>query len=64
MQVLCGSLPPLDVKGYIMRTLRNILTNEVVITVGRRKNGAVAMLFDDDSIAWFDADLLKYFEEV
>lgn len=47
-----------------MRKLRNTLTNEVVITVGRRKNGAVAMLFDDDSIGWFDADLLKYFEEV
>lgn len=47
-----------------MRTLRNILTNEIVITVGRRKNGAVAMLFDDDSIGWFDADLLKYFVEV
>lgn len=47
-----------------MRRLRNILTNEVVITVGRRKNGAVAMLFDDDSIGWFTADLLKYFEEV
>ncbi len=47
-----------------MRTMRNTVTNEIAITVGRRKNGAVAFLFSDDSIGWFDADLLKFWVEV
>lgn len=47
-----------------MRTMRNILTNEVAITVGRRKDGSVAFMFDDNSIGWFDAVLLKYWVEV
>lgn len=47
-----------------MRTLRSTLTGVEFITVGRRKNGAVALMSDDNVITWFDADLLKYFEEV
>ncbi len=47
-----------------MRTMQNITSGEIAITVGRRKNGAVAFLFSDDSIGWFDADLMKYWVEV
>ena len=47
-----------------MRTLKSTLTNVVFITVGRRKDGSVALLSDDNQITWFDADLLKYFVEV
>lgn len=47
-----------------MRTLKSTLTNVTAITVGRRKDGSVALLFDDDEIRWFAADLLKYFVEV
>lgn len=47
-----------------MRTMRNTTTNEVAITVGRRKDGSVAFLFDDNSIGWFDANLMKYWVEV
>ncbi len=47
-----------------MRTLKSTLTGQEFITVGRRKDGAVALLSDDDQITWFAADLLKYFQEV
>jgi hypothetical protein len=48
-----------------MRTVRNTIAGTVGITVGLRKDGSVAVLFDDDSIAWFDTELFtKYFEEV
>lgn len=47
-----------------MRTLKSILTGVEFITVGRRKNGDVALMSDDDVITWFEADLLKFFEEV
>lgn len=47
-----------------MRTLKSTLTGQEFITVGKRKNGAVALLSDDNLITWFDADLLKYFREV
>lgn len=48
-----------------MRNVRNTVTGITGITVGRRKDGSVAVLFDDDSIGWFEADPFgKYFEEV
>lgn len=47
-----------------MRKLKSTLTGQEFVTVGRRKSGAVALLSDDNIITWFDADLLKYFEEV
>lgn len=40
-----------------MRTLKSIKTQQVVgETVGLRKDGSVAVLFDDDSLGWFTAD--------
>lgn len=39
-----------------MRTVKNIYTNLEGITVGLRKDGSVAVLFDDDSLGWFTAD--------
>jgi hypothetical protein len=47
-----------------MRTLKSTLTGQEFITVGKRKNGTVALMSDDNQITWFDADLLKYFTEV
>jgi hypothetical protein len=47
-----------------MRTLKSVLTGVEFITVGRRKDGSVALMSDDNVITWFDADLLKFFEEV
>jgi len=48
-----------------MINVKNTLTNLVGITVGQRKDGSRAVLFEDNSVAWFDADLFtKYFEEV
>ena len=48
-----------------MRNVINTITGFEGVTVGRRKNGAVAVLFDDESIGWFDAELFgKYFVEV
>jgi len=40
-----------------MRTLKSKVTGQVVgITVGQRKDGSVAVLFDEDSqIAWYSA---------
>lgn len=40
-----------------MRTLKSIKTQQVVgETVGLRKDGSVAVLFDDNTISWFTAD--------
>lgn len=48
-----------------MTSVMNTMTGFTGITVGRRKNGAVAVLFDvDDSIGWFDAELFARFFEV
>lgn len=47
-----------------MRTLKNALTGQEFITVGKRKNGDVALMSDDNVITWFEADLLKFFDEV
>lgn len=48
-----------------MRVVAHTLTSLVGVTVGRRKDGSRAVLFEDDSIAWFDADMFaKYFREI
>ena len=48
-----------------MRTVKNTITEMVGITVGLRKDGSVAVMFDDNSIGWYDAELFgKYFEEI
>lgn len=47
-----------------MRTVKNIYTNLEGITVGLRKDGSVAVLFEDDSIAWFDSVEFNSFYEV
>lgn len=40
-----------------MRTVKSNKTLQVVgVTVGLRKDGSVAVLFDDDSLGWFTAD--------
>lgn len=40
-----------------MRTLKSIATQQVVgSTVGLRKDGSVAVLFDDNQISWFKAE--------
>lgn len=38
-----------------MRNVKHTITNIEGITVGLRKDGSVAVLFEDDSIAWFDS---------
>ena len=39
-----------------MRTLMTITTHQVVgITVGLRKDGSTAVLFDDGQIRWYSA---------
>jgi hypothetical protein len=49
-----------------MINVKNTLTNLVGITVGQRKDGSRAVLFDGASeVHWFDADLFAtYFVEV
>lgn len=48
-----------------MRTVKNIYTSLVGITVGLRKDGSVAVLFEDNSIEWFSAvEFNSYYEEV
>jgi hypothetical protein len=48
-----------------MRTVKNTLTKCVGITVGRRKDGSVAVMFDDNSLGWYDAELFaRFFVEV
>lgn len=40
-----------------MRTLKSVKTQQIVgETVGLRKDGSVAVLFDDNQILWFKAD--------
>lgn len=40
-----------------MRTLKSKVTGQVVgDTCGLRKDGSVAVLFDDNQIAWYSAD--------
>lgn len=40
-----------------MRTVKSRKTGQVVgDTVGRRKDGSIAVLFDDDSIEWYSAE--------
>lgn len=40
-----------------MRTLKSNKTRQTVgVTVGARKDGSVAVLFDDDTIKWYKAD--------
>lgn len=40
-----------------MRMVKSIKTGQVVgDTVGLRKDGSVAVLFDDDTITWYAAD--------
>jgi len=47
-----------QVKENIMRTLMTITTRQVVgVTVGLRKDGSVAVQFDDGQIDWYSADL-------
>jgi len=37
-----------------MRTLKTIKTHQVVgVTVGLRKDGSVAVLFDDNQLVWY-----------
>jgi hypothetical protein len=49
-----------------MRTVKSIKTGQVVgDTVGLRKDGSVAVLFDDDQILWYSAkDFSNTFEVV
>lgn len=49
-----------------MRTLRSVKTQQIVgETVGLRKDGSVAILFDDDNrILWFKADEFAHLFEV
>lgn len=49
-----------------MKTLKSIKTGQVVgETVGQRKDGSRAVLFDDDTILWFSAaDYVNTFKEV
>lgn len=47
-----------------MRTLKSKVTGQVYITVGRRKNGDVALMSDSNEITWFEAYLLDTFEEI
>ena len=49
-----------------MRTLKSIGTQQVVgVTVGLRKDGSVAVLFDDEQLAWYTAEEFSAtFEEV
>ena len=43
-------------KGNIMRTLKSKVTGQVVgDTCGLRKDGSVAVLFDDGTIVWYTA---------
>lgn len=40
-----------------MRTLKSTKTHRIVgVTAGLRKDGSVAVLFDDNQILWFKAD--------
>ena len=48
-----------------MRTVRSITTRQIVgETCGLRKDGSVAVLYDDNQILWFDADLFAQMFEV
>lgn len=49
-----------------MRTVASVKTQQVVgCTVGRRKDGSIAVLFDDDDrILWFAADEFDHLYEV
>jgi len=41
-----------------MRTVKNNTTGALGITVGRRKDGSRAVMYDDQvEVHWFDADL-------
>jgi len=60
----CSLLAPQREKDRMIN-VKNTVTNLVGITVGQRKDGSRAVLFDDNSVAWFDADLFAtYFVEV
>jgi hypothetical protein len=40
-----------------MRTVRTVSTRQVVgVTVGLRKDGSVAVLFDDNQISWYKSE--------
>lgn len=49
-----------------MRTLKSKVTGATGITVGRRKDGSVAVMYDhNDEIFWFEAELFaSFFTEV
>jgi hypothetical protein len=49
-----------------MRTVKSIETGQVVgDTVGLRKDGSVAVLFDDDQILWYSSkEFVATFEVV
>lgn len=48
-----------------MRTLKSVKTQQIVgETVGLRKDGSVAVLYDDNQIIWYDADLFAQLFEV
>lgn len=48
-----------------MRTVKSVKTQQVVgETVGLRKDGSVAVLFDDNQIAWYDAETFAVTFEV
>lgn len=38
-----------------MRNVKDIPSGKRGVTVGIRKDGSVAVLFDDDSLAWYSA---------
>lgn len=48
-----------------MINVENIYTHLTGITVGRRKDGSVAVLFEDNSVEWFSSVAFNsYFEEI
>lgn len=47
-----------------MINVRNIYTGLTGITVGQRKDGSRAVLFEDNSLDWFDAITFNSYYEV
>lgn len=57
-------MPWIKGRGH-MRTVKSVKTQQVVgETVGLRKDGSVAVLFDDNRIAWYDAETFAVTFEV
>lgn len=47
-----------------MRNVRNTYTGLLGIVVGQRKDGSVAILFENDELEWFDAITFNGYYEV